>query len=161
MKKILLIVTILFGIYSCNHQLETKVEDNSKVELKNIDFDWLLGKWTRVNDQENKKTFENWEKISNLEYIGFSYTMENNDTVWQERVKLIKTINNWSFNVTEKGEIEPTKFALSEIKEKKFICENQLNEFPKKIEYELIGNILHAKISGNDIEVLFDFKKSN
>ena len=36
-----------------------------------------------------------------------------------------------------------------------------MNEFPKKIEYSIKGDFLHAVISGNDMEVLFDFEKIN
>lgn len=124
-------------------------------------FDWLLGSWIRTNDQESKKTFENWEKKNDNEYSGFSYTMQNNDTIWQERVKLTKTNENWSFDVTGKGETAPTKFRLTSIKKVKFVCENKANEFPTKIEYSKKQEQLHATISGNGTEVSFYFERNS
>jgi hypothetical protein len=41
----------------------------------------------------------------------------------------------------------------------KFISENAFNEFPKKIEYYISGNTLKAMISGEDMEMLFNFKR--
>jgi len=139
--------------------LTASCNDNSSEREQN--FDWLIGNWVRTNNEEEKTTFENWEKQSDSAYIGFSYTMQQNDTVWQENIALIKEEAHWSFNVTGEGEAEPTKFKVVKIGEENFICENQANEFPKKIEYSIKGDFLHAVISGNDMEVLFDFEKIN
>ena len=73
---------------------------------------------------------------------------------------MIQTGNQWSYDVTGKGEMIPTKFGLTVIKNRQFICENMANEFPKIIEYSNVGDTLHAKISGNGMEVLFDFEKT-
>ena len=153
MKKIVIIVSLFVFSVSCNNK-----SDSGQAETEQ-NFDWLSGKWIRTNDQEDRLTFENWEKKSTTEYIGFSYTIQNNDTVWQENVKLLKTDANWSFEVTGKGETQPTKFRLTTIEEGKFTCENQANEFPKKIEYLKKEDKLQAKISGNDMEIIFDFEK--
>jgi len=85
--------------------------------------------------------------------------MQNEDTIWQQKVKLVNTNNSWSYDVTGKGEKDPTKFKLTEIENGKFTCENQVNEFPKIIAYSIMGDTLHAKISGNEMEVNFEFKK--
>ena len=155
MKKIVIIVSLVFLLTSCNN----KSDSNRQEPLQN--FDWLTGNWIRTNNQENKTTYENWEKKSSTEYSGFSYTMQNSDTVWQENVKLIKTNGNWSFEVTGKGETEPTKFKLITIEKEKFVCQNKANEFPKIIEYSKMEDKLQAKISGDAMEILFDFEKLN
>jgi len=48
---------------------------------------------------------------------------------------------------------------LTKIENSKFVRENLENEFPKKIEYSKNGDKLNAKISGDDMEVSFDFAK--
>ena len=155
MKQILLLLTITLALYSCNAQKESKKE-TEVVEQK---FDWLLGNWIRTNEKENKQTYERWEKKSDAEYIGLGFTMLNKDTIWQEDVKLINLNNSWSFNVTGKGETTTTDFKLIEIGTGSFTCENQANEFPKIIRYTIKGDSLHAKITGGDMEILFDFVK--
>ena len=121
----------------------------------------MLGEWTRTNDEGDKATFENWRKKDQSHYIGFSYTLQDNDTVWQETVDLIKKNGNWSFDVKGKGESQPTKFRLITTEDGRFVSENQTNEFPKVIEYWKKDYDLHAKISGGDTEILFVFEKKN
>lgn len=161
MNQTLLLVIAVFALNSCNSQIKNVVKSENDTEILSQNFDWLLGNWIRTNEKENKKTFENWEKKSDSEYIGFSYTMQNSDTIWQERVRLVNIGNNWSFNVTQKDEREVTKFALTLIEKTKFICENQANEFPKRIEYSLVGERIEAIVSGPGMEIHFDFKKMN
>ena len=158
MKQFVLFAIISFSFYSCIDQSGATSESKYVAEAKQ-DFDWLPGKWIRINDKDGKQTFENWEKKDNSEYNGFAYTMKNQDTIWQERILLIRANNQWSFDVTGEGDMEPTKFKVTTLEKNKFICENQENEFPKVIGYTLAGDTLHAKISGNDMEVLFDFIK--
>jgi len=157
MKQICTITSMVIGLYSCDQTTNTGTKN--KMEIVRPNFDWLTGNWIRTNEQEGKSTFENWEKKSDSAYNGFSYTMQNSDTVWQEHVRLIKTNNNWSFDVTQKGQTEPTTFKLTNIEKNRFICENQANDFPKKIEYSVAGTQLNANISGPNMEVLFEFKK--
>ncbi|MGB5699609.1 DUF6265 family protein [Muriicola sp.] len=150
MKKILLLLPLLFTISCGNNPSESK-----------DGFDWILGNWIRTNETEGAETYENWKKDSSTEYIGFSYTMQHKDTVWQENIRLFKTAETWSFEVTGKGEKEPTKFLLTEIENSNFVCENSTNEFPKKIEYSRNGAQLLAKISGDEMEISFDYKKTD
>lgn len=153
------------SLFSCTQPL-TNATENQITEIlqttssENLNFDWLLGEWVRVNQKDTTKTtFENWKKKTESEYAGFSYTLQNGDTVWQENVELIRMDQDWSFNVTQKGEPEQTRFKLTSIEPGTFICENPENEFPKKIEYVDAGDTLRAKISDGDREVLFDFVK--
>lgn len=157
--QLLFIITMFMVLYSCNNPAPTSTENTKKGALVNHDFDWLIGKWKRMNEEKNKITFEQWQKKSESELIGFGYTMQNKDTIWQENIKLIKTGNKWSYDVTGKGEINPTKFGVTVIEKRKLVCENSANEFPKKIEYSMLGDTLHATISGNDMEVVFNFEK--
>lgn len=123
------------------------------------DFDWLLGNWQRKNEQEGRQTLENWQKKSDSEYIGLGFTLQNGDTIWQERIRLIKSDNGWNFEAIGKGETSPTIFKLTRIEKESFVSENEQNEFPKKIYYYKNKDDLNAIISGGGEEVLFEFKK--
>lgn len=151
MKNFSLIVFLIAVLLSCKSN-QTKSAQN---------FDWLVGSWVRTNDAEGKTTFEHWVKKSDSEYIGLGFTMQKSDTVWQENVRLAKAAEGWSFDVTQKGGTIPTQFRLILIEKDRFVCENQENEFPKKIGYQKNGDKLHAWISGNDTQILYDFRKSN
>lgn len=157
----LIAVFLMALIISCENRTTSNSElasASSQIALR-VDFDWMIGNWIRTNEQENKMTFETWRKKDRSRYVGFGYTMQDNDTIWQESVDLVETDGNWSFDVRAKGENQPTRFGLTEIAERKFVCENKANEFPKRIEYWKSGEELHARISGGDAEALFIFKK--
>lgn len=158
-KLILICLVALFSSCKDTPQKQSNLTAVSGGTELNKDFDWMLGSWIRINEEENRTTFESWEKENELNYIGFSYTIQNNDTIWQEDVELTNTLGIWSYNVTGEGEIEPTRFTLTTIEEGRFVCENPANEFPKIIEYSGNGNRLQAIISGNDFEVSFEFVK--
>ena len=157
MKRLtlLLIISIFF---SCKKKEDTTVQ---KVETNKTKFDWLVGNWVRKNDKDGKQTFERWEKKSNTEFIGISYTLLEKDTVWKENVRLSKTDTLWQFAVTGKGDTKPTVFKLSKVDERSFVFENNLNEFPKRIEYNNKGNAFSAVVSGDGMTIPFEFEKES
>jgi len=122
-------------------------------------FDWMIGEWQRTNEKEGRETYETWRKVTDSEYSGFGATLKDGDTIWYENIKLKKSKNLWSFEVTGQDDPTATIFILTKIEEGRFISENDQNEFPKKIEYHISGNTLKALISGGDMEIPFDFKR--
>lgn len=126
-----------------------------------MNFDYLLGNWKRSNEKEGKKTFEHWTKKSNSEYRGNGFTLLDGDTIWQENIVLMLYNGSWEYRVTGKGEEQPTVFWLTSIEKEGFTAENPENEFPKKITYRKPGEKLHATISGDDMEIPFEFEKIN
>ena len=89
-KILILLIGVL--IISCNQSKK----ENQKTDVKSTtltekseNFDWLLGKWKRLNEEEGKETFENWKKIKETEYSGIGFTMQNGDTI-----KQVAAINN-------------------------------------------------------------------
>ena len=60
MKNILI---LLIGVLSISCNPSTKKSANSKLTEKSGIFDWLLGEWERINDEEGKNTYQNWDKI--------------------------------------------------------------------------------------------------
>lgn len=157
MKQLIILLFILI-FFSCKKN-ENPIINNT--ESTKTQFDWLVGKWIRKNDKDSRQTFENWEKKSNTEYIGVSYTLLNNDTVWKENVKLSKSNNTWLFAVTGEKDKNPTIFKLSTIDDSSFAFENKENEFPKLIQYKNNGNKFSAIVSGNDMIIPFEFEKAD
>ncbi len=128
-------------------------------EEKLVSFEWMLGSWQRSNENPGKDTYEHWQKANDTLYLGLGFTMQGNDTIWRENVKLLKRDTSWIFSVTGKGDIISTDFILTDIVDQSFVCENPNNEFPKMILYKLKGDSLFAKISGGGADIEFKFGK--
>lgn len=144
---VLLIPVFIMTLSSCSHQHEN--------------FDWLIGQWVRINDAEGKTTYEFWEKKSATEYTGMGFTLQQADTIWKENIQLLEKNGKWSLEVLGVTDSEPTIFLMSSFKNNSFVVENKKNEFPKKIEYRLANNNIHAVISGGGPEILFEFEVLN
>lgn len=157
MKQLLLICLLAFFVACQNDKTEKQANEEPNAEAG--PFDWLLGNWHRTNEQEGKETFETWKKKTNTAYLGLGYTMQATDTTWRESIKLIQTGDVWNFEVTGRGDSEPTVFQLTEIGKQQFTCENELHDFPKKIEYIRNGNEINAMIFGDDKQIAFDFER--
>jgi hypothetical protein len=149
------LILLGLGIFLWNCSSSTSIK-NSTAE----NFDDLVGKWIRTNNQPGQITYENWEKINSEKYLGFSYRMENLDTLWQEKVLLHKERGSWYFDVWGKGETTPTRFPLKEIKPNYFLAENPENEFPKTISYEFNKEEIKAQISDGEMTIDFNFRKN-
>lgn len=160
--KNILILLIGVLIISCN-QSTTKSSTNEAAELakKSVNFDWLLGEWERLNEEEGRKTFENWKKISDTEYSGIGFTMQSGDTVKQEKIQLINTSEKWNLTVRTPEETESTIFKMISHSENEFTCENIEIDFPNKIRYWKNGDKINASVSNSEMEISFEFKKLN
>jgi len=89
---------------------------------------------------------------------GSGCTLRSSDTIFKEGLRLIKTGEEWSLEVTGVNE-DPTLFLVIDHTGNSFECDNKGNEFPKLIEYSVHNNILLAKISDEETEISFSFKK--
>ncbi len=163
MKKIVILsitaIAILF-LSSCtsNNSKDSKIQNN-EISKSTENFDWLLGNWKRNNEKENRETFEIWKKNNNSEYYGIGFTLQNNDTIKQEKIKLTKLNNNWILEVKVPEETESITFNLTSIGNKEFICENKEIDFPKKIKYWKNGTKINALVSGDEMEISFEFER--
>jgi len=159
-KLIILILGI--SLISCNqNKKENSKTDGKQIEsIEMIDnFDWLLGEWKRNNEEVGKETFEIWEKKSNTEYLGLGFTKQNGDTLKQEKIRLIKTNNNWNLEVQSQDEYEPIIFKMTSFNDQEFICENKDLDFPNKIKYWKNKDKLNASVSGEGMEIPFEFER--
>jgi len=158
MKNILTFLLISLFI-SCNNTPESKQEKTRITpEVKKQNYDYLIGKWQRLNDDEGKKTYEYWTKKSDTEYIGMGCTLQAADTVFKEDIRIVKVGESWNFEVTGVNE-ESTNFAVTKRSETGFTSENEANEFPKKIEYWIEGDTLKASVSAGEMAISFSFLK--
>lgn len=147
--KFTAIIVLAFVFTMCN----TKQNENTE------NFDWLLGKWQRTNEEQGKTTFENWEKINNSEYNGIGFTIQNNDTISQEKMKIVETDGKWNLLVKTLEEKEFIRFEMSEIQQDKFECRNDTLDFPKLIKYWKSGDKINALVSGDNLKLSFEFER--
>ena len=159
MKYLILGLMVLCSL-SCQQKSKEEKEALTVVALEN-NFDWLIGNWQRSNETEGKQTYENWVKVNKDTYQGFGFTIKENDTIWKEDMRLVHVSDAWNFEVKGKGETDATVFILTKIEEDNFICENEANEFPKKISYSKSDHGILAVISGGDLEIPFEFGPFN
>lgn len=115
---------------------------------------WLVGKWIRVNEEDNNKTYEFW----NDDFTGLGFTLQESDTTFVEKMSFIANNTNLYLKVTGLGE-DTTLFAFTKQSDNSFTVENNSNQFPKKIEYRLNGSVLEAVISNEEFSVDFTFVK--
>lgn len=141
MRNFLLIFTC-FIIFSCKTQ--------KKIQKPT----WLFGKWERVNEKSNNKTFDFWNK--NLTGIGF--TLKGSDTIFKEVMSIIELKDTLNLKIEGVNDL-PTLFKFTKQTDSSFTCINLKNEFPKKIYYYLDNNQLKCKISNDEFSVDFIFNK--
>lgn len=163
-QKMNKIVILLIGIsfFSCAQEInENKRSENKSTEItnNNANFDWLLGEWKRNNEEAGKETFENWKKISDTEYEGLGFTLQNGDTIFQEKIRLIGSDTNWNLIVQLKDASDAVTFKISSYNDNEFICENKENDFPNKIKYWKNVDNINAAVSGADMKISFEFER--
>ncbi len=161
-KTLILLVGIL--IISCNEsnkENQNKNEESTNLMEKSENFDWLLGQWKRLNEEEGKETFENWDKISESEYSGIGFTMQEGDTIKQEKIQLNKVDGDWNLSVKVPEESESITFKMIQYGKNEFICENNEIDFPNKIKYWKNGDKINASVSNAEMEIPFEFEKLN
>lgn len=149
------ILLFLFLVFpSCKDFTKTSAEQIQSLET----FDWLVGSWIRTNDSEGTQTFENWNKVSDRNYLGESYTLKGKDTIFKEDMQLSHETGKWNLIVTGVNE-EPTTFHVLIIENNRFIAENPMNDFPKRITYFTKNDKLTALISAEKKNILFNFER--
>ncbi|WP_255497854.1 DUF6265 family protein [Flavobacterium sp. I3-2] len=161
MKKIVFLLCSSL-IISCSDKTTDKSLNNETVKSEvetSENFDWLLGDWKRLNNDEGNETFENWKKINDTEYLGIGFTLKNGDTISQEKMELSKTNNQWNIAVSFPTEKNATFFKVTQIEKNSFTCENEQNDFPKKIHYWIENQNLKAIISNDEMEIDFVFER--
>ncbi|SUJ17985.1 Uncharacterised protein [Sphingobacterium spiritivorum] len=149
--KLIVMTLSAFVFTMCSN----KQNGNSKAD----NFDWLLGNWQRTNEEKGKMTFEIWQKVDDSAYKGVGFTMQNKDTVSQEQMKIVKTYGKWNLLVKTREEKDFIKFDVSDMENGSFTFKNDSLNFPKTIKYWKNGDKLNATVTGDEIEIAYEFKQ--
>ena len=158
MRNILILLLIVTTI-SCEFGDKKTDTNKTKTTVVKSDFDWLIGKWKRNNEEEGKETFENWNKVSSSEYYGIGFTMQNGDTIKQERMKITKHNSKWNLAVKTPEESEYIIFELTDLQEDSFAFKNDSIDFPNLIKYWKNKDKINASVAGGDFKIEFQFER--
>jgi len=131
-----------FLLFSCQNTVEIKKPT------------WLFGKWKRINNPSDKLTYEFW----NADFSGIGFTLKEKDTLFKEVLHIITKNDSLFLQVTGVNE-NPTLFAFTQQTDTSFTAENQLNEFPKTIQYWKDKNQLKATVASDEFSIDFVFEK--
>ena len=151
--KYILFFLALTTLNACHNVKSNHADTNV---ITSADFGWLVGEWQRINDMDEKRTFESWSKISNTHYSGEGFTLSGVDTVFKENIELVTNGESWLLNVSQ-GREPKVRFVLTHIDSLSFISENPKNAFPKRIEYKRLGHNLEAIIAADSTSISFKF----
>jgi hypothetical protein len=129
-----------------------------KEQEQEFTFNWLLGDWIRISADTSSTTYEIWKRQSEKEYLGHGFVMQNNDTVWQEKMTLTREDTSWVFIVRTPGNSGKVRFPVKSLTEKTFQAENLNHDFPKTITYRLEEDTLYANVAGGENNIDFVFR---
>ena len=102
----------------------------------------LAGNW--ASDQV--RFFENWEVTSDTLMSGLGYSLQEQDTVFQEKMKIYYNHGEVFLAVKQEGEKDYTLFKLTDAGKNKWVFENKTNKYPNIITYEILDGELHATV---------------
>ena len=155
----LLLAFLVFALFSCN-PTQNEIDNNSSEAINSSqNFDWLLGEWKVNQETKGKESFESWEKVNENHYSGIGISIQYGDTIFQEKMNLMKSGEQWDLSVIMPDETKATVFKGTSFNETEFTCMNQENDFPKTIKYWIDGDILRAEVFNDEINIPFEFKK--
>jgi len=140
--RILILFFICTLLFSC--QQEKKITKPT----------WLFGKWERVHNEADKRTYEFWEN----DFSGIGFSLQKNDTVFKEILHIITKNDSLFLQVTGVNE-NPTLFAFTQQTDTSFTAENKLNEFPTSIHYWKENGQLKASVANDEFSIDFVFDK--
>ena len=147
MKNFLLLCLMMSGSFYCTAQQSLK------------DLDWLTGEWNRTNTKPGRSGFEYWGKTSDTEMVGKGITLNGEDTVVVEKLKIIVKDGDIYYVADVQENQKPVLFRFIQVSRNGFVCENEQHDFPKKITYSVEGKTLKATISGDGKQIDYLFEK--
>lgn len=122
-------------------------------------FGWLKGKWKRLDVKPNQTAFEIWKKEPSGELSGTGLTLQGQDTVFVEHLRLTFKDGKIYYIADVSHNEAPVYFEVTQIRDDGFVCENPQHDFPKKMDYKRYDNKLTVIISGDGNSRSFMFEK--
>lgn len=123
------------------------------------EFSWLVGKWERTDVKKGETAYEEWW-IEEGDLVGKGVTIQDGKTTFVEHLRIEKADNEWYYVAEVSHNDAPTRFRITELGERSFVCVNPNHDFPKKIAYILSGDQLTVTISDEAKGFDFLFKRS-
>lgn len=112
-------------------------------------FQWLVGTWKITTSRGT--IVEQWKQTNDSTFVGKSIFVKSpNDSLVQESIELKFRKGEWPYNPTAVGQNndKPVQFKIIFNKGTEFISENPTHDFPQRIAYRRIKNLLFASIEG-------------
>src|SRR5690349_11682056 len=128
MKPAVFVIALLALIFSAYRQ---RTASHSFEQLFALEGNWVMKNGNRVIGEE-------WLKVSNDRMDNRGYFVRNSDTIITERVTLTNTPEGifYTSTVTDQNNSKPVSFRLTMSEGRRFVFENALHDFPKRIIYE-------------------------
>ena len=146
MKRNLAIALICtFGACSQKPTIENELIKPKKIAQAN----WLFGTW--VSESGGRSNYETWNKYNDSTYVGRSYSIQHDDTVSSESIKLVQQGEEINYIPTVQGQNNdmPVMFKLVSSESNELTFENPTHDFPQIIKYRSVPpDSLIAEISG-------------
>lgn len=166
MRKSLMSCALIALLCSCgqlasNPEFVAPANPEVKAAAVTPNFDWLVGKWNRANEESGQLTHEIWTKENAQLFTGISYTLKEKDTVWQERLTLSPLNEHWTLQIFLPEMNQEVHFRLTDIQATAFVSENPENDFPQKIAYQKSGDKIHAQIATGSKKIDYFFEPIN
>lgn len=147
MRHSISFLCLMLTVISCK---ESDSDTTEKEKIK--EASWLIGKWE--NQTVDGILSENWEKLNDSTLVGKCFFIKNKDTLHFETIQLQQVGEELSYNTTIIGQNANKPIVLPEMEstENALAFENNSNDYPQKINYNLISkDSLSTEISGVQI----------
>ena len=112
---------------------------------------WLTGHWERVGLKNGRSAHERWEKVSGKEMRGWGVSLQGADTAFVEKLRITTKDGNLYYVAEVPENPAPVHFRFTSLSGAGFTCENPGHDFPKKIQYQLLGDTLKANLTGAEV----------
>jgi hypothetical protein len=122
----------------------------------------IMGTW--INKRANGDIYEHWDRNSESELSGISYKLTSSDTVFLEKVRLYYQGKEIIYAPVAYGQNNEKQvlFKLKSIEENRFVFENLLHDFPKRIVYDFrTADSLYAYIEGGNKRINYPYRRIN
>lgn len=116
---------------------------------------WLKGNWEFTKG--DKTFYENWTTTESGSLIGDSFLVEGSDTVFTETMRIAIEAGVLFYEADVAENPAPVRFTITSATPHDFIAQNPDHDFPQFIQYAKEGDLIVARVSNADRELIFKF----
>ena len=150
--KLPIFILFLFLCFGLSAQENETIASLNRLE-------WIIGTWERQNGKPGEIHHERWQKVSDQHLKGIGVVVVGSDTIFVEKLAIRVEEGIVYYIADVKENPEPVYFKFTSWEENSFVSENPKHDAPKKIAYNLEGDIMTAKVSWDDGGFEAIFKK--